>query len=63
MARGRPPAQMTHRRRQVLERIMDAAADGERISLARLARECGLTDYRNARRIVRELNRMGVING
>lgn len=61
MSRGRPTGQMTHRRKQILERITQEAAEGKRISLARLARECGLTDYRNARRIVRDLNRMAAL--
>lgn len=61
MARGRPSGQMTHRRRQVLEEYIDAAQDGERISLARLARRCGLYDYREARRIVADLQKIGVI--
>lgn len=61
MSRGRPPGQMTHRRRQVLEEYIDAAQDGERISLARIARRCGLHDYRDARRIVTDLKRLGAI--
>lgn len=61
MARGRPSGQMTHRRRQVLEAFADAAANGERVSWASLARRCGLYDYRDARRIAGELQRMGAI--
>lgn len=59
--RGRPANQMTHRRQQVLERYQAAAHDGERISLARMARECGIADYRNARRTLRDLKRMGAL--
>lgn len=59
--RGRPAGRMTHRRTQVLERYVDAAADGQRISLARLARECGLYDYREARRVVRDLRKYGAL--
>lgn len=58
---ARPANCMTHRRRQVLEEIMDAAAHGEQITLARLARRCGLYDYRHARRIKRDLERMSVL--
>jgi hypothetical protein len=62
MARtGRPSGQMTQRRRQVLEAYADAAADGQRISWAALARRCGLYDYRDAKRIASELQRMGAI--
>lgn len=61
MSRGRPSGQMTHRRRQVLEEYIDAAQDGGRISLAQLARRCGLHDYRDARRIVTDLKRLGAI--
>lgn len=61
MAKGRPSGQMTHRRRQVLEEYIDAAQDGRRISLAQLARRCGLHDYRDARRIVTDLKRLGAI--
>ena len=61
MARGRPRGQMTRRRRQVLEQVIDAAQDGERLSLARIARTCGLYDYREARRIVSDLRKLGAI--
>lgn len=57
--RGRPANQMTHRRQQVLERYQACAQSGESISLARMARECGLYDFRDARRIVGELRKMG----
>jgi DNA-binding IclR family transcriptional regulator len=60
-SRGRPPWQMTARRRQVLEAFAELAAAGERVRLAELARRCGLYDYREARRIVRDLARMGAI--
>lgn len=38
MGRGRPTGQMTHNRKRVLAEITAAAARGETISLARLAR-------------------------
>lgn len=53
---------MTHRRLQVLAEMRFAAEMGERISLARLARRCGLYDYREARRIVGDLRKLGEIN-
>lgn len=53
--RGRPSGQMTHRRRQVLGEIIRAAEQGERITLATLARRCGLYDYRKARRVLDDL--------
>lgn len=61
MSRGRPPGQMTHRRRQVLEEYIDAAQEGRRISWAELARRTGLYDYREARRIVSDLKGMGAL--
>src|SRR3546814_4372844 len=42
---SRPPHRMTHRRRQVLAEIADAVANGEHITLASLARRCGLHSY------------------
>lgn len=62
MARGRPAGLMTHRRRQVLAEYADAAARGERISWAELARRCGLHSYNDARRVIRDLERMGCVN-
>ena len=50
---------MTHRRRQVLEAITETAKAGEQVSLARLARRCGLYDYREARRILADLRKLG----
>lgn len=61
MSRGRPAGRMTHRRRQVLMAIADAAAEGRRPSLASVARRCGLYDYRDARRIVRDLSRIDAL--
>ena len=61
MARGRPSGQMTHRRRQVLEEYIDAAQEGRRISWAELARRTGLHSYNDARRIIRDLERIGAI--
>lgn len=57
--RGRPAWRMTHRRQQVMTEIAAAALLGEQISLAHLARACGLYDYREARRIVADLRKMG----
>lgn len=52
---------MTFRRRQVLEKYVDLARMGERISVSRLSRECGLCDYREARRILGDLKKIGAI--
>jgi hypothetical protein len=59
MKRGRPRLTMTHRRRQVLNYLMDCAMDGERITLGRLVRSCGLYDRSAAKRIIRDLKEMG----
>lgn len=61
MNRGRPAGRMTVRRKQALERMTDAAASGEQLSLARLAREIGVYDYREARRIVGDLRMLGAV--
>lgn len=58
MSRGRKPLTMTKRRRQVLEEIRKAHAEGQTVTLARIARRCGLYDYRDARRIVEDLKKM-----
>jgi hypothetical protein len=54
---ARKAGTMTTRRKQVLAELQTAAEQGQRISLARLARRCGLYDYRDARRIVGDINR------
>lgn len=56
--RGRKPNQMTTRRKQVLNMYIDLAAEGQTPSLSRLARECGLYDYRKVRRILADLKKM-----
>lgn len=61
MGRGRPKWRMTKRRRQVLRKLIDCAANGERLTMAELARRCGLYDYRHARRIVKDLTYMGEV--
>jgi DNA-binding IclR family transcriptional regulator len=61
MTIGRPPLQMTRRRLDVLHEYTQAIEAGERISLAELARRCGISDYNSARRILNDLKRMGRI--
>lgn len=61
MSRGRPSGQMTHRRQQILAEYANAAERGDRISWAELARRCGLHSYNDARRIIRDLERIGAI--
>lgn len=58
--RGRPPGQMTHNRRRVLEELAEAKRRGETVTLARLARRVGIADYRNAKRTLRDLERYGL---
>lgn len=60
-SKGRPKFTMTHRRRQVLSEYADLAAQGEPVRLAEIARRCGLSDYRNARRVLRDLRAMGAV--
>lgn len=59
--RGRPAQQMTPRRQAVLDCIATYRDRGYLVSLSRIARDCGLTDYRNARRITNDLKNMGAI--
>ncbi len=61
--RGRPRDRMTTRRQQVFDAYVDEITAGGRVHLARIARRCGLTDYRNARRILADLHRLGRIPG
>lgn len=58
--RGRPTGQMTHNRRAILREMAEASERGERISLAELARRCGLHDYRKARRTLDDIRRYGL---
>lgn len=58
--RGRPPGQMTLRRRLVLEAIEAAVSRGDPVpSLSALARRCGLYDHHEARRVRNDLRKMG----
>lgn len=59
--RGRPAGQMTQRRKQIMSAYADEVLDGGAVSLARLARRCGLYDYREARRVVGDLKKLGAI--
>jgi DNA-binding IclR family transcriptional regulator len=52
---------MTRTRRRVLEELAAAAANGEELRLAELARRCGLHSYRDARRTKRDLERLGLL--
>jgi hypothetical protein len=49
---------MTHRRRQVLEHLCERDTPP---TWAEIARRCGLYDYRAAKRIARDLKKMGAI--
>ena len=57
--RGRPKWVMTTRRKQVLAELESKALSGAQVTMAELARRCGLYDYRHARRIVKDLKIMG----
>lgn len=59
--RGRPAGRMTPRRKAVLDCISAYQERGFHVSLSRIARDCGLTDYRNARRVVVDLRNMGAL--
>lgn len=59
--RGRPPLLMTQRRKQVFMAIVDDMASGRSYTYAGIARRCGMSDYRDARRIVQDLKKMGMI--
>jgi len=58
---GRPAGQMTPRRKQVLECIGRYRDRGVYLSLSRIARECGMSHYRNARRVVNDLKEIGAL--
>lgn len=60
--RGRPPGLLTDRRKQMLGAIIATVADGKPINFAHLANDCGLYDYREARRIVKDLKKLGHLN-
>lgn len=53
---------MTRRRKQVLAAYVEAAAEGMVPRWTELARRCGIYDYRNAKRIVKELKQLGRIS-
>lgn len=52
---------MTHHRRKVLALLTAARKRGEIVTLSHIARRAGLYDFREARRIVRDLERFGAI--
>lgn len=57
---GRPKGQMTRHRKAILHEIAAACERGEHISLAELARRTGMYDYRDARRVLQEIQRYGL---
>lgn len=60
--RGRPTGRMTTRRQQVLAEYACMIADGKRVSWAELARRTGLHSYNDARRIIRDLEKIGALS-
>jgi hypothetical protein len=51
---------MTPNRRAAMREMALASTQGERITLAELARRCGMFDYRIARRALRDIERYGL---
>lgn len=60
--RGRPPGQMTLAKRKALAFIVSKQAKGEPIILGEMIRVCGFTNRWNAKRVIKGLRDMGVIN-
>ena len=61
--KGRPLGQMTARRQQVLQFVEKRQCQNRSATLGELVRECGLYDRTAAKRILRDLMRMGIISG
>ncbi len=61
MTRGRPAGRMTPLRKKALALMAEEARAGGFISYAKVARKLGLTDYRNARRVVNDLRKLGLV--
>lgn len=61
ITRGRPAGRMTIRRRQVLEYAMHCEAKGEGIILGPLIRAVGLSHRSDAKRILADLKKMGLL--
>lgn len=59
--RGRPSGRLTPLRRRALAVLQEEAAAGQSISYAKAARKLGLHDYRDARRVVRDLRSLDLI--
>ena len=60
--RGRPAGELTFRRLQVLTVVVAARQEGRSPTFGYIARVCGLHSYRHARRIVRDLERHGLLS-
>lgn len=52
---------MTRRRNQVWSELAECEATGQIVTLTKLAERCGLYSYRDARRIIADLVRMGML--
>jgi len=59
--RGRPCGKLTIRRRQVLDYALCCEAKGERIILGPLIRTIGLSHRSDAKRILADLKKMGLL--
>ena len=59
--RGRPAGRLTTRRRQVLDYAMRCQANGEPLLIGPMVRVCKLVDRSSAKRILRELRELGMV--
>lgn len=59
--RGRPKLTMTSLRLRVRDAYIDRLAEGYYPTHAELSRDCGLYSYRDARRVLSDLKKMGAV--
>lgn len=60
---ARPSGQMTHRRRQVLAALLALREAGVPVRPSEVARRCGMGNWRNAARVMRDVERLGFAGG
>lgn len=61
VSRGRPKLTMTHRRRQVLNELIEQSATGQRVSLGHIMRRYGFYGREDVKRVIRDLKTMGLV--
>lgn len=61
LPRGRPSGELTPRRAAVLRFVMRCRARGVPVTTVTVARACDLCDHQSARRILRDLKRLGLL--